>query len=83
MATSNLYRHGWKSFGLPEKRIFQSILFPIDFSTACESTAQYVRDLAEFTGSNVTLLHVVPWTRLGMEQPTSISIKTELTRCAT
>jgi nucleotide-binding universal stress UspA family protein len=41
--------------------MFQSILFPVDFSPACEETAPYVRNLAELTGGVVTLLHVVPW----------------------
>ena len=47
--------------GLRRDRMFQSILFPIDFSDACKATARYVRELAELTGGTVTLLHVVPW----------------------
>jgi nucleotide-binding universal stress UspA family protein len=47
--------------GVRRNRMFQSILFPIDFSDACKATARYVRDFAELTGGTVTLLHVVPW----------------------
>jgi len=61
MVTSKCYSHVWKSFGVSQKHIFQSILFPVDFSSACETTAPYVRDLAEFTGGKVTLLYVLPW----------------------
>src|SRR5947209_548764 len=46
---------------LQRNRMFQSILFPVDFSDACKATARYVRGLAELTGGTVTLLHVVPW----------------------
>ena len=46
--------------GLPPNKIFQSILFPVNFSSACKRIAPYVRDLAELTGGTVTLLHVVP-----------------------
>ncbi len=45
---------------LGQNKIFQSILFPVNFSAACKAIAPYVRDLAEFTGGVVTLLHVVP-----------------------
>ena len=40
---------------------FESILFPVDFSPASEITAKYVRSLAENTGAELALLHVVPW----------------------
>jgi nucleotide-binding universal stress UspA family protein len=42
-------------------KIFQSILFPVDFSDSCKVAAAYVRDFAAFTGGTVTLLHVVLW----------------------
>ena len=41
--------------------MFDSILFPVDFSAECRTTARYVRDLPEFTGGRITLLHVIPW----------------------
>jgi nucleotide-binding universal stress UspA family protein len=57
----NLDRQALSRRGLRRNRMFQSILFPVDFSDACKATAPYVRDLAELTGGSVTLLHVVPW----------------------
>src|SRR5260370_42079724 len=64
MLTSSTWHTDWQALsrhGLRRNRMFQSILFPVDFSDACNSTARYVRDLAELTGGSVTLLHVVPW----------------------
>jgi nucleotide-binding universal stress UspA family protein len=64
MFTSKTCYLDWQALsrhGLRRKKIFRSILFPIDFSMACRATATYVRDLAELTGGTVTLLHVVPW----------------------
>ncbi|MGA8597585.1 MAG: universal stress protein [Bryobacteraceae bacterium] len=46
--------------GLRRNKIFQSILFPVNFSSASKAIAPYVRDLAKLTGGTVTLLHVVP-----------------------
>ncbi|MBV8068640.1 MAG: universal stress protein [Acidobacteriaceae bacterium] len=40
---------------------FRSILFPVDFSRMCETTAPHVLGLARLTGAHVTLLHVLPW----------------------
>jgi nucleotide-binding universal stress UspA family protein len=50
----------WR-LALHRKKIFHSILFPVDFSDSCKATAVYVRDFAQLTGGTVTLLHVVPW----------------------
>jgi nucleotide-binding universal stress UspA family protein len=47
-------------YTLQPPNIFRSIVFPVDFSGTCKATAPYVRDLAEFTGGTVTLLHVMP-----------------------
>src|ERR1700719_3107749 len=57
----NLDRQALSRRGLRRNKIFQSILFPVDFSDSCKATAPYVRDLAELTGGTVTLLHVLPW----------------------
>jgi nucleotide-binding universal stress UspA family protein len=46
---------------MAQKSVFQSILFPVDFSKMSEAAAPYVRGLAQLTGANVTPLHVVPW----------------------
>lgn len=64
MLTSNGSHLNWQALGrhgLRRNKIFQSILFPVDFSDHCKSTASYVRDLTELTGGTVTLLHVIPW----------------------
>jgi nucleotide-binding universal stress UspA family protein len=63
MVTYNTSRPNWNALssrGLKAKKIFQAILFPVDFSAACTAMAPYVRDLAELTGGSVTLLHVIP-----------------------
>jgi nucleotide-binding universal stress UspA family protein len=64
MITSDGRRPKWQALsihGLKRKKIFQSILFPVDFSPASKEAAPYVRNLAELTGGTVTLFHVVPW----------------------
>lgn len=61
MLTSSSCNLDWQALsrhGLRRNKIFQSILFPIDFSDSCRATAAHVRDLA---GGTVTLLHVMPW----------------------
>jgi nucleotide-binding universal stress UspA family protein len=63
MITSPPSHLDWQALsrhGLQPSKIFQSVLFPVDFSDPCKMAAAYVRDLAEFTGGRVTLLHVVP-----------------------
>lgn len=49
-----------RKHGRPHEKVFQSILFPVDFSPACDGVASYVRELAKSTGGRITLLHVVP-----------------------
>jgi nucleotide-binding universal stress UspA family protein len=64
MLTSSGWHLDWEALsrhGLRRNRIFQSILFPVDFSDSCKATASYVRDLAKLTGGTVTLLNVIPW----------------------
>jgi nucleotide-binding universal stress UspA family protein len=64
MVTSNTWHPNWQALGkdgVRRNKLFQSILFPVDFSDSCKAISPYVRDLAEFTGGTVTLLHVVPW----------------------
>jgi nucleotide-binding universal stress UspA family protein len=64
MLTSSTLDLNWaapSSHGLQRNKIFQSIVFPIDFSNDCKTIAPYVRGLAELTGGSVTLLHVIPW----------------------
>jgi nucleotide-binding universal stress UspA family protein len=85
MLTSSTWHTDWQALsrhGLRRDRIFQSILFPVDFSDACNSTARYVRDLAEVTGGSVTLLHVVPWRPAWYGAPMSIPGLTTMKRCA-
>ncbi len=63
MVTSSSSHPDWHALsrhGLRVNKIFQSILFPVDFSASCKATAPYVRDLADLTGGTVTLLHVMP-----------------------
>jgi nucleotide-binding universal stress UspA family protein len=63
MATPHNGLLNWQALsrhGLKRRKLFQSILFPINFSAACKQTAPYVRSLADLTGGTVTLLHVVP-----------------------
>lgn len=50
-----------KKVDMPHKPAFKSILFPVDFSKMSELTALQVHGLAQFTGAEITLLHVVPW----------------------
>jgi nucleotide-binding universal stress UspA family protein len=59
-STCQLDRRPPSRYALRPAKIFRSIVFPVDFSGTCNATAPYVRDLAEFTGGTVTLLHVVP-----------------------
>jgi len=63
MLTSSGWHLDWEALsrhGLRRNKIFQSILFPVDFSDSCKGTASYVRDLAKLTGGTITLLHVIP-----------------------
>jgi len=59
-STCQLDRQPLCRYALRPPKIFRSIVFPVDFSGTCKATAPYVRDLAEFTGGTVTLLHVMP-----------------------
>jgi hypothetical protein len=64
MFTSHLLLPDWPALdrqSLRPKKMFQSILSPVVFSNSCKVAAAYVRDLAEFTGGAVTLLHVILW----------------------
>jgi len=59
-STCQLDRRPLSRYALQPPKSFRSIVFPVDFSGTCKTTAPYVRDLVELTGGTVTLLHVAP-----------------------